>query len=115
MNEQGKIEALTDHLKIYVNTNLELNRLEATERISVLGSIFISQMLIVPAGILFVLFMSISVGFYLSKHFGGSDIGFAIVAGLYLLLGIVLILSRKRMLERPIRDRIIREAFKKNQ
>ena len=115
MNEHRKIETLTDNLKIYINTNIELNRLEATERLSVLGSIFISYTLIVPAGILFILFISLSLAFYLSRHLGGSDIGFAIVAGVYLLLGIILILSRKRLLEKPIRDRIIREALIKNQ
>ena len=114
MPQHEKLEVLTQHLKRYVNTNCELIKLEATERVSVMGSGLVSGLLIVLAGILFFFFISLGLGFYLSSRLGDNYSGFAIVAGVYFLIGLVLVAGRKKLVERPIRDKIIRKVFSKN-
>ncbi len=113
MSENGKIEELTKSLKVYVQTNIELVKLEATERISVFGSSLISILLVGFSLFLFVLFISISAGFFLGDYFDDNYTGFILVAGFYFLLTFILIICRKKFIERPIRDRIIRIILKK--
>ncbi len=113
MPEQGKIEELTTSLKVYVQTNIELFKLEATERTSVIGSSLLSFLLVGFSLFLFVLFVSISTGFLLANYFNDNYIGFGLVTIFYLVLTLILIIGRKKFIERPIRDKIIRRILKK--
>jgi hypothetical protein len=115
MAEDVKLEELTESVKKYINTNYELLKLQAAERTSVIGSASISMLAIGFIVILFVFFISIYIGFYLSTCLGDSYSGFAIVAGFYFLISLVLILGRKKLLENPLRDKIIRKLFSNNQ
>ena len=114
MQEGNKIEEFTASLEKYVTVNYELIKLEAVERSSVIGSGIISGILVGLAAILFVFFISIGIAFYLSDTLGYSYSGFVIVAGFYFLTGLILIISRKKMLVKPLRDKIIRKVFSKN-
>ena len=114
MPEQTKIEELTDSLKRYVNTSYELIRLQATERSSVIGSGLISGIILGLTALLSVFFISLWAGFYLSDKIGNNYAGFAIVGGFYFLLGLILLIGRKKLVETPIRDKIIRKLLNKN-
>ena len=114
MPEFGKIEELTDNLKKYIATNYELQKLQAIESSSVFGSGLISSLLVGLVVVLFVFFLSLWAGFYLSASIGDNYSGFLIVAGFYFLLGFILILVRKKLIERPLRDKIIRKVFSNN-
>ena len=114
MTENPKLEELTDNFKKYVTTSYELIKLEATERTSVVGSAIISNLLIGVAGTMFVLFLSLTAGFYLSSKIGDSYSGFAIVTGFYLIVAIILKVGKKKMVEMPLRDTIVRKVFSKN-
>ena len=113
MEQQGKLEELTANLKRYADTNFELIKLKVAERSSIIGSGLISSLVIGLVGILFVLFISLWAGFYISAILNNSYSGFMIVAGFYLLLALILIIVKKQLLEKPLRDRIIRKLFSK--
>lgn len=112
MPEKGKIEELTKNLKIYLQTNLELYKLEATERVSVYGSNVISILIIGFSVFLLVLFFSITAGFFIARYFNNNYMGFLIVTGFYFLLTLVLLIIRRKHIEKPIRDKIIRRILK---
>lgn len=114
MAQSEKIEELTQHLTKCVNTNYELIKLQATERTSVYGSGFLSGVIIGLIGLFFILFLSLLAGFYLSTKIGNSYSGFGIVAGFYFLIGVVLFLGRKKLMQKPLRDKIIRTIYSKN-
>lgn len=114
MPEEIKMDELSDDLKKYINTNYELVKLQAAERASVLGSGFISWAVIGFVVILFVFFLSLCAGFYLSYVLHNVYAGFVIVAGFYLLVGLVLVVWRKKLLEGPLREKIVRLIFSKN-
>lgn len=114
MQEPGKTEELTESLKRYVNTSLELIKLEVAERSSVIGSGLASKLLAGLVGIMFIFFISLWAGFYISVQLNDSYSGFIIVAGFYFLLTLILIIGRKKILEKPIRDKMIRKLFSKN-
>ena len=109
MPEFSKIEEISDSLKQYLQLNYEIIKLEATERTSVISSVLVSSLVIGVTMFLFVLALSIGAGFYLSTLFGQLYLGFAIIAGFYLLLALVLFVFRKKLIENPFRDKIIRK------
>ena len=113
MPQSSEIEELTQSLGRYVNTSYELAKLEATERSSVIGAGLVSGFLITLISILFLFFISLWGGFYLSAKMGDSYSGFPIVAGVYLLIGIVLLTNRKKMIEKPLRNNFIKKIYHK--
>lgn len=113
MSEHGEFEGLTESLKSYVDTNLELIKLEVTERSSAIGAALISNILVGVIGALFVLFVSLVAGFYFSSLLGNYYSGFAIIAGFYLVLVFILMIGKKKLVEIPFRDKIIRMLLKK--
>lgn len=112
MPEYNKLEEITDSLKEYLLLNFEILKLEATERISVIGSSLTAMLLVGLSVFLFVFTMSIGLGFYLSALLGDTYSGFAIIAAFYFLLAIVLFVGRKKLIERPLRDKIIEKILK---
>jgi|APHig6443717817_1056837.scaffolds.fasta_scaffold06865_5 uncharacterized membrane protein YagU involved in acid resistance len=106
-----KIENLIENLKCYAVTTVDLFKLETADRFSTILSKLISNVIIWLTVVLFSLFLSLCISFFLSDIFDNSYIGFGIVAGFYLLLLIALIVFRKKILIRPIRDRMIQEIM----
>lgn len=110
-----KIEELIDSMKNYTHATIELIKLETAQKTSSIIATLTSGFIIGLVLIFFAFFLSMGVCFYLSELFGNIYLGFGLVAGVYLLLGLVLIVARKSMLIRPIRDEIIREMFQKQE
>ena len=114
MAETKQIQELTESIKLCASTNYDLSKYEAIERLSIVGSVFVSHILVGIVLFLFILFLSLSLGFFFSALVGTSYGGFGVIAAFYLLLGFVLLLSRKRFIEGPIRDRIICKVLNQN-
>ena len=114
MSARPEPEELAESLKRYIGTSCELFRLEAAERASVIVAGIAASFLVLTAGTLFILFLSLGAGFYLSGLLGNTWSGFGIVAGFYGLVCLCLLLGRKKLVERPVRDSIIRRVFSKN-
>lgn len=105
------IEELIVSLKSYTTSTIEIIKLEAVERTSSIAANFISGLIIGLVVVLFAFFSSLGICLYLSELLDNTYWGFGIVAGAYLLLGIVLIIGRKKLLNKPIRDKFIQELF----
>lgn len=109
-----KIEEIVESLKKYINTNIEIVQLSATERVTVMGSGLISNILIGVVILLFIFFISLGAALFLSVRLGDYFSGFAIVGGFYFLLSLILIIGRKKLLEKPLLDIFIRKAQNKD-
>jgi hypothetical protein len=107
----AKAEELTGHVKEYINTKIEIAKLDIAEK----GSRIISNMvagIIVAILFVFVLvFASFAGAYALSEWIGNTYAGFLIVAGIYLLIGVVVWVTRTRILQIPIMNAIIRQLF----
>jgi ABC-type multidrug transport system permease subunit len=106
-----KIEELIVSLKSYATTTIDIIKLEAAQHTSNLLANLISRLIVILVIILFAFFLSLGISVYLSELLDNSYLGFGIVAGVYLLLGIILIAGRKKLLIKPISDIIIHEIF----
>lgn len=109
-----KWEGLTDHLKAYVNTRVELTKLQIAEKVSLIVSQLIAVAIVALFFLLFLIFGSIAGAWALSNWIGKPYSGFLIVAGIYLVLGILVWLTRARLLRFPIMNAVIKQFQKKD-
>jgi Zn-dependent protease with chaperone function len=107
MVDMTKLEELTDHLKQYMLLNIRIIKLEAISKISTIASTITGLIVVGMSLFLFVFTMTMGLGFYISELIGDAYSGFAIVAVFYLLLTLLLYFGRKRMIEKPFRNKIV--------
>lgn len=111
MEEPGKLEVLDDRFKAYLSTSIQLIKLEAIERSSVLTSSFLSRLIILIPALIALIFLSIGASFCLAQYLGRYDLGFGIVAAFYLLVTLTLILGRRKIVEKPLRNAILNKMM----
>lgn len=111
MPEIKKIEELTDSVKQYLLLNIAILKLESTKQASTIGASVVSTLLIGTTVFLLVVTLSIGLGLFLSALLGDTYSGFAIVAAFYLVLAVVLLTGRKILIEKPLRNKIIRRIL----
>ncbi|MDF2455264.1 MAG: hypothetical protein K0R51_1257 [Cytophagaceae bacterium] len=110
MEEQTKIEELSDKLKSYIDTRYDLIVLNTSDKVSIIGSQFIAYLIIGILSLLFIVLFSIALSLYISSVYGSSFIGFFAVGGIYLVLTILLIVFKKQVTN-PFRNMIIRAVL----
>ena len=109
-NEQT-IEAVVIKIEAYVKTNLELVKLQAVDKTADITSKLISRTLFFIAFSFFALFINIGLSFWLGEILGKDYYGFAIVAGFYLLLSIVLMMTHRSIIYK-IKNYFINQLLK---
>jgi hypothetical protein len=111
MPELKNLEELTISLKEYVLLNIELIKLEATNQLSKIGASLVSSLLVGISLFLFLITLTIGLGFYLSAMLGNTYAGFVIIAAFYFVLTAILFLIRKRCIEKPLCNKIIEKVL----
>lgn len=107
MQNIEKLEEISEKLKGYIQTNYELIKLQTIERSSVILDDLISNFLVGQVVMLFIFFSSICVGFYFASLIGEYYIGYTIITGFYFMCSLILRLLRRKLIEGPIRVKII--------
>jgi hypothetical protein len=107
-------EELTESLAKYDTASIDLIKLETIERSSEIEPEMVSGLIIAFVGVLFVFFLSLMAGFYLSARMGDNYSGFAMVAGFYFLVGLILMAGKKKLVEQPLQKKIVRKIFSEN-
>jgi len=110
-----KLEGLTDHVKEYINTRVELTKLRLAEKTSMVISNLIAVTIVVLLFLFVIVFGSIAGAWALSEWIGKSYSGFLIVAGFYLLLGIIVWATRDKLIRFPVMNAIIKQLQKKDE
>lgn len=103
---------LVDHLKDYLNVRLKILTLTISEvSAKVLASLVANGAMIFFL-FLFLFFGSIAAGFGLGEWLGSIALGFAIVAGFYLLLGLIIWFAKAKWIEKPLVNMFIKQFLK---
>ena len=108
----AKVEKLAEHAKEYVNLKMDSLKLTTAEKSSAVLSNLIAGAIVAFVFIFFLVFASIAGAIAISDWIGKQYAGFLIVAGVYLLLAIIVWLSKDRMIRIPIMNKIIHQLFK---
>lgn len=109
--EFKKVESLVDQLKAYANTRLSQVKLSMAEKISKLAAMMIAMLMAALVFFLFLVLLSIAAAIAIGQWLGSYWLGFVIVAGIVLLIGLILWLARDRLLRIPIMNSMIEALF----
>ncbi len=102
-----KLDGLVANLTGYVETRVELLKLEIREEIAKAIARMTVLVLVMATISLFILFFSVSVALLIGEYLGFFE-GFLIVSGFYLLVAILVLLMRK-----SLSDTMEKELLKK--
>ena len=94
MEDRSKLETFVEHAKDYAEARLELVKLDASAKISNVVSSIASAVVIGLVGLFALLFVSIGTAWWIGQANNNPSMGFFIVAGFYVVVGIVLYLLR---------------------
>lgn len=102
---------LFEKIKAYVQVRIRLALLNGVEKGAELYAKMISNSILVLVLFMLLLFCSLALAFYLSELFQSYWCGFSYVAGIYLLVCIVLLLIRKKFIEKPLMDQFVQQML----
>jgi len=112
MINKDEINEIIQESKSYLDGQIELNKLKATERVSLYSSKVIVYFILGSITLLFFICSSLFLGFILSEYFTNFSTGFGIISGAYLILLIVLFAFRRKLLGKSIQKKIIKEFYR---
>ena len=102
---------IVDQVKSYVETQLELTKLEAVEKGSKFLAGFVVDIIIGVCFVLGFLFVSFALALLISHFLGSYWAGFGLMALLYLIVSFIVI-NRKDKIRPALTDLFIRNFFK---
>lgn len=89
------LEGIVDNVKGYFDSKIQMLKLEAQEKICGIITAILVMILVLFLGMMTLVFFSLALGNYLNSLFNSSYIGFGILAVFFLILVIVVVLSKK--------------------
>ncbi len=106
------IENLKSHVKDYIGLRIEEAKLNVADRSSEVLANIIATVVIFLFLSLCTLFISIGVARIISDSLHSNYAGYFIVAGFYLVVGIVIYRFREPLLRTPIMNKMLRAQFR---
>lgn len=110
-NQSSPVESLIDRVKSYVETRIDLLRLKAIDKSSSFLSLLISMIVVILVSFISLIMLSVGIALLLGDWLGKSYYGFFIVAGFYLIAGLVLYSLREKWLKSPIANSMIKNLM----
>jgi hypothetical protein len=108
------IEKLAGSARDYINTRVEVVKLNAAAKVSSVTSNIVARIIVGIVFVFFLFFGGMAAGFALGEWLGKTYWGFLVVAAFYLLAAVIVWLARERMIRMPIMNAIIQQLFKEN-
>jgi hypothetical protein len=109
--QESQINTLFRHAEAYGKSTYELLRLKGIERMALVTSSMLTQIIILALVSMFVIAVSIGVALYLGEILEKTYYGFFIVAGFYLLVGIIVRYALREWIRRALSNSIIRNTL----
>jgi hypothetical protein len=106
---------IPDHIKEFVKTKLEYYKLMAIEQAAILIAETTALVVIAICGLFFICFLSFGAALMIGKALGEVCLGFFIVAAFYLLIVLLVFLSRKWLMHGPFVNMLITKFANKNE
>lgn len=105
---------VSNEVEKYVKNRINLSKLQIAEDISRLFSATATIMVLSYLFFFAFLMLSLAAGHFLSGILGSTELGFLIVASIYILLAFIFYLLRKKIVQRPIISSITNMFFPKH-
>ena len=108
-------ETFVDQVKEYLNTRLAQLKLSFAEKTSKVVAIIIAGVMLALVFFLFFVLICISGAIAIGQWMGSLWLGYLLVAGIVLLSGFILWLSKDWLIRRPIMNALIKTMFDKDE
>lgn len=102
-----------EHVEVYLKNQLYQYKYVFAEKAARLGTFLFIGFLLSIIALVFIVALSMALGFFLSEVLGNAGLAFLIVSGLYILLGVIVFLGRKSLFGNPLLRMIIDEIERK--
>ena len=106
-----KAEELGKTIKEYINNRTDQLKLTAAEKTAVLVSLLMAAMIIAVFFVFAVLFLAIALSVYMGEVFGALYYGFLFTAAVILVLGMIVWIFRKQMIQYPLMNALLKHLF----
>ncbi|HXS55930.1 MAG TPA: phage holin family protein [Hanamia sp.] len=110
-NKTTSVEELFHKLKEYGDTRLDLFKLKTINKASGYFSSIVMGVVLVVILLIVLTFISIGAALLIGSLLGKSFYGFFIIALIYLIIGLILYSSRKKIIKEPISNKLIKELM----
>ncbi len=107
----GAVESLIEKAESYGKTSYELAKLRSLEASALIASKLLARVVFILAALMFALFLSVGIALLLGQALGRAYYGFFIVAGFYLIAGLVFYFFLNGWIRKTVSDLIISEVL----
>jgi Putative Actinobacterial Holin-X, holin superfamily III len=109
--ESNSIESLLEKAGDYLETRVELMKLQAVDKITGTASSMASGVILIMIVGLMLFTLSIGIAVWLGDLLGEVYYGFFLVSGFYLLVAVILYLFRSKWLKKPLQDILVKKMI----
>lgn len=109
--EFNKFESLAEQLKAYVNTRVSQVKLSLAEKVSNLAASIIAMLLSALVFFLFFTLFCVAAALLIGQWLNSLWLGFLIVSGFVLLIGLIIWLAKDKLFRLPIMNALIEALF----
>jgi len=106
-------EELKQIIIAYFEAKIQLYKIGAYEKIAKVTAVLFSSIIIALLSFFMLFFLSLSGGFYFGTLLNSNALGFLIIFGIYIILFIIVLMNRKKWLEKYVTDKVIEQLFDK--
>jgi hypothetical protein len=110
----SKAEELVSHLKEYAENKVNVVKLHVAEKTSKIVANLVAVLFVAVFTLFFIGYASSAFAHWLGERTGKLYWGLLIVAGLYLLLAVILWLSRERIVRMPVLNALLQQFFRED-
>lgn len=107
-------ENLFEKISAYIQVRIRLALLSSIEKTAAIYAGLVSKLILTLFLFMALLFGSIALAFYLSEVWQSYWCGFLCVAGIYVFLGLIVLLIRKKTIEKPLMDQFVKNVLATN-
>ncbi|MFM2136348.1 MAG: hypothetical protein RL021_1748 [Bacteroidota bacterium] len=111
MSKNHPIDDFVGHTRQYIETRVELGKLQLIEKGSVVSGQLAARLILFLLSMSVIAFFSIAAALYLGELLGKTYYGFAVIGGIYSLACLLLYLNSYRWIERPVAGGVIRSIL----
>lgn len=112
-NPASYIESLFEKVQAYIKTTVELTKLKLVDKTTVIAASLVSRISIIMVFAVSFFVLTLGLALFLGELLGKSYYGFFIIAGFYLVVGILFCFFLYKWIKKPVSDLIIKKTLNK--
>ncbi len=101
-NLKDNVNEISENVKAYIRLKIDLVKLTLTEKVSLIISALLISVILFLVFLFISMFVSIAFIFWFRDNGGPLYVGALIVAGFYLLVGVIIFFARNRLFIDPL-------------